>query len=469
MTKRNVKISITIKVSEQQEEYEREIEIRELEESVRELTEEIGQKVMKRGIETVDEHIRIEIPKEWQNVGTEKRTMISTAGWIRYRRHIYRDEQGVRRKPVDELLGLERYERCSRQVEQMGAYLASESNYREAAERMSWLLRTMVSHSGIQRMVWNVGNQIADDRDAEREAVFSQGARIEPGEIESKILYGESDGVWLHLQGEQKKSVEVRVATMYTGKEKVGKQRSKLKNKRSVVAVGLNSQAWQEELLKTAYQTYHLDQVERLVTGGDGNSWVKRSYRRFGIPQEYVLDRFHLARAARSALRNHAHSRAMLETIRTQGYAAVEQSLQIRIEQADGNQQTQLVDFSNYLRHYQDNLLDLECRPNGQKAGNLGAIEGNVDKLVVRRMKGRGRSWKLRGIRGMLAICQARPQLRQMAFQKKPEKVTENYPLRRQSLSVEYAEKIQKSMPVFSGPHQSRPWVQSLRRYVHNR
>ena len=469
MTERTVKISIAINVSEQQLEYEREIEIRELEESVREMVEELGQKVLKRGIEAVDERISKEIPANWQNLGTEKRTMISTTGWIRYRRHIYRDEQGARRKPIDELLGLERYGRCSQQVEQMGAYLASESNYREAAERMSWLLKTTVSHSGIQRMVWKIGNQIADDRDAEREAVFNQGMEIEPGKIESPILYGESDGVWLHLQAEKKKSVEVRVATMYTGKEPVGKQRSKLKNKCSVVAVGLNSQAWQEELLKTAHQTYRLDQVERLITGGDGNSWVKRSFRRFGIPQEYVLDRFHLARAARSALRNHAHARQMLETIQTQGFSAVEQTLQVRIEQADGNQQAQLVDFCAYLAHNQDSLLDLEYRPNGHKAGNLGAIEGNVDKLVVRRMKGRGRSWKLRGIRGMLAICQARPQLRQLAFQVKPRRVAEKCSLRRQRLSVDYAEIIQKSMPVFSGPHQSRPWVQSLYRYVHNR
>lgn len=468
MTKRSVKLSITIKVCEQQEEYEREIEIKELEESVRAVTEEIGQKVMKRGIEEVDEHIRKEIPESWQNLGTEKRTMISTAGWIQYRRHIYRDEQGVRRKPVDELLGLERYGRCSQQVEQMGAYLASESNYREAAERMSWLLRTDVSHSGIQRMVWKIGNQIADDRDAEREAVFNQGASIASGEIETQTLYGESDGVWLHLQREKKKSVEVRVATMYTGKEMIGKQRYKLKNKCSVVAVGLNSQAWQEELLKTAHQAYRLESVERLVTGGDGNSWVRRSYQRFGIPQEYLLDRFHLARAARGALRNRAQARATLEVIRTQGYAAVAPFLQARIEQADGNQQAQLVDFFNYLRHNQDSLLDLEHRPNGQKSGNLGAIEGNVDKLVVRRMKGRGRSWKLRGIRGMLAICQARTQLRQLAFQRSPKMLTKNHSLRRQRLSVTYVEKCQKSMPVFSGPHQSRPWVQSLRRYVHN-
>ena len=67
MTKRTIKISIAIKVSEQQLEHEREIKIEELEERVRELTEEIGKKVLKAGIEEVDEKIRKEIPAGWQN------------------------------------------------------------------------------------------------------------------------------------------------------------------------------------------------------------------------------------------------------------------------------------------------------------------------------------------------------------------------------------------------------------------
>ena len=72
----------------------------------------------------------------------------------------------------------------------------------------------------------------------------------------------------------------------------------------------------------------------------------------------------------------------MLETIRSQGYAAVEPFLQVRIARAEEKHQTQSVDFSNYLRHNQDSLLDLEHRPNGHKAGNLGAIEGNVDNWL---------------------------------------------------------------------------------------
>lgn len=43
----------------------------------------------------------------WKNIGTEKRCILTKTGHISYRRHIYRDEQGHRRKPFDELLHLQ--------------------------------------------------------------------------------------------------------------------------------------------------------------------------------------------------------------------------------------------------------------------------------------------------------------------------------------------------------------------------
>ena len=111
--------------------------------------------------------------------------------------------------------------------------------------------------------------------------------------------------------------------------------------------------------------------------------------------------------------------------------------------------------------------MDIEFRPNAQKAGSLGAIEGNVDKLVVRCMKGRGRSWRWRGLRGMLAICQCKSQLRTLAFHFESVDIPKKPVRRISALSVDYSERIQKSMPVFSGPHQARLWAQSLHRYVH--
>jgi len=48
--------------------------------------------------------------------------------------------------------------------------------------------------------------------------------------------------------------------------------------------------------------------------------------------------------------------------------------------------------------------------------GNLGGIEGNVDKLVVRRLKGRGLSWRLDGVKAMLEVCRHKEELRQGAY-----------------------------------------------------
>ena len=99
----------------------------------------------------------------------------------------------------------------------------------------------------------------------------------------------------------------------------------------------------------------------------------------------------------------------------------------------------------------------------------LGGIEGNVDKLVVHRMKGRGCSWRLPGLRAMLALCRNCEQLKLHAYRYLPTQVPDKNYHRLPNLEVEYSEAIQKSMPIFSGPDQDKPWVKSLYRLIHGR
>ncbi|MBI9044939.1 MAG: ISLre2 family transposase [Anaerolineaceae bacterium] len=467
MTEITVPISITIKVCGQKIEYEEKIKAEELEKGISRITQKIGGQVLKAGIDGLDEEIRNRIPNTWQNVGTEERSVISSVGWINYQRRIYKDDQGKLRKLVDEILGLEAYSRVSRVVEQMGAYLASESNYREAADRLSWMLKTEISHSAIQRMAWKIGNQMADMEDAEREQLFAHGGEKKSGKIKTPILYGESDGVWVHLQREKRRSTEVRVGIMYSGKAPIGKKRNKLENKCSVVAFDMGSEAWQEELLKKAHQKFDLTSVQLLIAGGDGNSWVKDSFARFEIRQEYVLDRFHIYRAARGALGNWRISRKIVRRLRQNGFEAVKDKLLDLIQSSEGKRKEKLKKFYVYLRNNCAGLQDLKYRGYSQNPGSLGAIEGNVDKLVVRRMKGRGRSWRRPGLRAMLALCQKKQVLRAMAFDYQPIVQPVKLKRKRYNLSVQYNEWTRGSMPVFSGPHQSKPWVKSLYRVAH--
>jgi hypothetical protein len=450
-------------------EYTREIGIAELETGISQVVQEMGMIVLMAGLKGLDDELRKEVPAGWQNVGTEERSILSSVGRIRYQRRIYKDEKGVRRKPLDEILGVERYDRESQRVQQMGAYLAREGTYRRAADHMSWLLKTKVSHSTIQKMVWEVGNRIADGEEAENRRVFEGGEALEKGTVEAEVLYAESDGVWLHLQRENRSSVEVRVATMYSGKKPLGKKRYRLADKCSIAALGLSGDAWQEHVLKTAHRYYDLEKTRLLITGGDGNQWVRHTFQRFEQPQEFVLDRFHLSRAARRALGDRIAAQEMVKKLRQHGFAAVSQELTQRIEQASGKRKEKLKQFYQYIYHQQDGLLDLSRGGYPSELCSLGAIEGNVDKLVIHRMKGRGCCWKLRGARAMLALCQHKEALKHLALQYLPLDPPKQ-PDRRKRLALNRLDRsdyLHAHMPIFDGPDQGKPWVEELYRYVH--
>jgi hypothetical protein len=231
MTDDAVDISITIKVEDLVIRIQKKVPVNAVEESIHNLTLGLGQQVLHEVIRVLDDRIARNVPADWQNVGTEMRWMVSSLGAVRYKRRVYQDEQRRRRKPVDELFGLPRYGRMSGRVQEMGASLASCETYRLAADQLSYLTKTPISHSALQRMAWGVGNRIADGEEAERGRVFEGGDMLEGGKILAPVLYGESDGVWVHLQREKRRSTEVRVAILSTGRKQVGKDRFRLENK----------------------------------------------------------------------------------------------------------------------------------------------------------------------------------------------------------------------------------------------
>lgn len=466
MTEKPVELSITVNVSGEVIQYLRKIAITELEMGISQVMQEIGNRVLVAGLAGLDRDLRTRVPAGWRNIGTEERSILSSMGWIHYQRRVYKDEKGVRRKPLDEALGVERYGRDSQRVREMGAYLACEGTYRRAASQMSWLMKSEVSHSSIQRMVWQVGSRIADGEEAECRSVFESGEALPGGKVKAEVLYGESDGVWLHLQREKRRSVEVRVATLYSGKKPLGKNRYRLADKCSIVALGIGSDAWQEQVLKAAHRYYDLEQTRMLVSGGDGNQWVRHTFQRFGMQQEYVLDRFHLSRAARRAMGDRRKAYEVVEKLRQQGFGAVHQELRQQIEQAFGKEKEKLKQFYQYIDSQQDGLLDLSYRGYTSELSSLGAIEGNVDKLVIHRMKGRGCCWKLRGARAMLAICQNKEALKHQAFRYLPLEAPE-MPKRRHGKLVDKGEYLFGSMPIFTGPDQDKPWVKEFYRFVH--
>lgn len=468
MTDKAVEFSITIKMAEREVKFVGEIGAENIEEGIQRISVATGIEAMKMSLQVLDQQIAKQVPKDWQNVGTEERWLVSSIGAMRYKRRIYLDEKHRRRKPVDELLGIEKYGRMSGRVQEMGASLACMGTYRLAASQLSYLIKTPISHCAVQRMAWHTGNRIADGEEAERRRVFEHGEPVEAGRIKAPVLYGESDGVWVHLQRERRRSAEVRVATISTGRKQIGKERYRLENKRCITAIGLNSEQWQEQIVRETHLYYDLSETKVLISGGDGNQWVRHSFDRMEISQEFILDRFHLRRAARRTFHNQAEAAQIVSRLSHEGFSSVTQDLSQRIEQSEGREKQKLKEFFSYVHNNQDGLLDLQERGVDLPA-YLGGIEGNVDKLVVHRMKGRGCSWRLRGLRAMLALCRNCEALKQHSYQYLPLSIPNKSVHRVQKLDVEYSEVLFKTMPILHGPDHDKPWVNNLRKIVHGR
>ena len=466
MTDNAVQISITVRVAKSEKIIEETVRMDNMEESLQRVSIAVGQESMAMSVKEIDNRISKQVPKGWRNVGTEERWVGSSLGAMRYKRRVYLDEEKRRRRPMDEMLGIKNYDRTSGRVQEMGASLACMGTYRLAANQLSWLIKTPISHSAVQRMAWHTGNRIADGEEAERRRVFEHGETIEAGRIKAPVLYGESDGVWVHLQREKRRSAEVRVATISTGRKQIGKDRYRFENKRCITAIGLDSEQWQEQIVRETHCYYDLSETKMLISGGDGNQWVRHSFDRMEIPQEFILDRFHLRRAARRALRDQAEAAQIVAQLRHEGFSSVTQHLRQRIEQSEGRERQKLKEFYSYIHNNQDGLLDLEYRGVDLPA-YLGGIEGNVDKLVVHRMKGRGCSWRIRGLRAMLALCRNCDALKNHSYRYLPLSVPGKSIHRVQKLDVEYAEALYKTMPILHGPDHDKPWVNTLRKIVH--
>ena len=423
-------------------------------------------------LEREDDNLREKVPKGWQNKRKVERKIEAVVGQVKIRRRVYTDERGEPRKPLDEVIELEPYQRETLGLQQMGAFLGSRSPYRQAADLLGWMIDARVTPDKIKRMVWAIGGGLQAAEQAERDAVFGRGEELAAGTNATDILYAEMDGVWLSLQGEEKRRTEARLGIFYTGKDALGKGRYALRDKVSVAGLVEDSEEWQEQVFLRAYQHYDLRHVQHMVLGGDGGNWIRNSLACFEQPATYELCRFHLFRDARRV--GSSEPEELIRIVRTaceKGLSAVEEDLHQLLIRSQGKEREKLIKFYNYLCNQADALVDHRIRLGlqGRQYRGLGAIEGNVDKQIAQRMKRRGMSWRIPGAKAMIALCMHRDVLAQVALRPKNPPSKKNLApahRRRRDPKTDHTAWLQASVPARNGRLKGRPWVQKLRQML---
>ena len=122
-------------------------------------------------------------------------------------------------------------------------------------------------------------------------------------------------------------------------------------------------------------------------------------------------------------------------------------------------------------------LKDYRLAVEGEDLRGLGAIEGNVDKLIASRMKKRGMSWTKRGANRMARLINLRDrgQLHLWANRRDKRDGSHSVPVspkarseNHKSSQGEYRAWIEARLrPALYGPHANRPWAQTLSAIAH--
>ena len=393
----SVKQIITLKTENGEEKtIERQIRSDHFEDDLTALFQEVRTETAKQIFSAFEHKVKAGV-----SVRTEKRRYQFQDFSIEYRRRTFRMPDGTERKPLDELLGFEKYQRQSlKAIEQVGA-IASDLSYRKTAEIISYMTKRATSASTIGRQVWWLGKWLE-----ERQMHFEAS---EPGKIAAPQLFGEADGIWVPLQkAGNKKKVEIRVAIAYTGKKYISKNRRRLLNKTCLTATGVQSQPWQIMIREHLYARYKLEDTRHLWVGGDGAKWVGSTFDLLGIKKvTRILDPYHVKKAITSAFGDSIDCKALIKQLYDQGFNPIEKTLVDATVGATQAQVKKRVECMNYLKNNAAYII---------RGPSMGAIESNVGKLIAQRMKTRGVSWSLAGAKGMPLLILHRQELYEKSF-----------------------------------------------------
>ena len=392
-----VKQSITVKIENGQEKtIERAIRADHFEDDLRAIIQEIRAESAKQIFSEFEKKVKTGV-----SVRTEKRRYLFQDFSIEYRRRTIRMPDGTERKPLDELLGFEKYQRQSLKAMQQVGAIVSDLSYRKTAKVVSCMTGRATSPSTIGRYVWRIGKWLE-----ERQMHFEAS---EPGMIAAPQLFGEADGIWVSLQkAGKKKRIEIRVAIAYTGKKYISKDRRKLLNKICFTATGVQSQAWQIMIREQLYATYKLDDTRHLYVGGDGATWVGSTFDFLGIKKvTRILDSYHVKKAITSAFGDSIDCKAVIKQLYDEGFAAIEKVLVDASVGVTTAQVKKRLECLNYLRNNAEFIV---------RGPSMGAIESNVGKLIAQRMKTRGVSWSLAGAKGMPLLILHKEDLYEKSF-----------------------------------------------------
>ena len=236
--------------------------------------------------------------KKYRHKGLRETSVNTIMGEIKYKRVMYEvQEEGITKTVylLDETLKISAEGKASSNlVEKVIETVPVTDSYRKAEEVIDTTTNTSLSHEKIRNIIVKIGDKITNK------------------EKEETALFEEADGIWINLQGKDRKErleknkqkverenkefnpkmkikTELKLHVMYEGWKKEDSRHS-LVNKQYIAGI-MKSKEIARLRDARAFSQYDESKIKLRVTNGDGAKWAKGTTAKGGI---YQKDQFHI-------------------------------------------------------------------------------------------------------------------------------------------------------------------------------
>jgi len=310
----------------------------------------------------------------------EKRELYTAFGQLRFTRTYFYDKHNQNYVYLlDQAVGLESYNRVSDTVAVELVEHAQESSYGESSRHVT-------------------GDTISRQTVMQKIRLLKD-LKIEPPSDKRnlKILHVDADEDHVPLQNGR--NAIVPLICVYEGVKYSGK-RGQCVNPHYISSYGKTSEELWLETVDWIYNTYDVDNIERIYLHGDGASWIKEGLN--WLPKaKMVLDKYHLRKSIFSATGRQPEARktiysAVLNDDRKAFNQLGKQLLKNAVSEAESER------IKDCLRYLRNNWKAITIYH--QEACGGSCTEGHVSHVLSSRLSSRPMGWSRKGLKQMAEL-----------------------------------------------------------------
>ena len=407
-----------------------EIKFNELEKKVFKFVCFFGCLIIKLLLESYDRKLmKNRDKKKYRHKGLRETSVNTVMGEIKYKRVMYEVCEEEITKTVyliDEVLNISTEGKVSSNlVEKVIETVPITDSYRKAETVIEETTNTSLSHEKIRNIIVKIGEKITSKEKEERK-LFDKKQLI-AGLKEVTALFEEADGLWINLQGKDRKErleknkkkaekenkefntkmkikTELKLHVMYEGWKKDDPRHS-LVNKQYIAGI-----MKPKEIAKIrdarVFTKYDESKIKLRVTNGDGAKWTKGITVKGGI---YQKDQFHIMQEiVRDVPKEYRN--IFTELINKKQFHKIQSAIDGLKYELEGEYQAvkKLNKLESYLsgdlERYQD-IVEVPEAPEGIEYRNMGTQESQIFSKLKKRFCSGRKAFSIYGANALSKVC----------------------------------------------------------------